>query len=430
LVTLLLFGLTPAMHIARGDLHESLKQGGRASTINRSRRALSSTFVVLEVTTALVLLAGAGLMIRTVLLLQAVRPGFDADNVLTFQVSLSRTKYGESAQLIDFYGRLLDRLRSIPGVEAAGATSGLPLSGHDFRRRMQIKGRTWSPDEQASALNRVYVRSVTAGYFESLRLSLRVGRLPGPFDGRGTLPVVWINETASRLYWPNESPLGHQVQFGDEQQWRVIAGIVGDVKHWGLADGISPEAYVPFDQKPFSSMDVAVRTKGDPLAIASDVRRAVDGIAPDQPIALMRPMNEYLDRSVASRRSVVLLLGVFGALAVLLAAGGIFSVTSYAVTERTREMGLRMALGAASPDVVWLVLRQGMRVVAIGIALGLLAAIGAARLLESLLYGVKPADPLTLAAGALLLTAVAFAANWLPAMRATRVDPLIALRHE
>ena len=430
LLTVLLFGLTPAMHMARSDLHASLKQGARGSTMTRSRRALSNAFVVLEVSTALVLLAGAGLMIRTVLLLHAVQPGFDPENVLTFQVSLSRTKYGESTQVIDFYARLLERLHSIPGVEAAGATLGLPLSRHNVRRRMEIKGRTWSPDEQASALNRVYVRPTTAGYFETLRLSLRMGRLPGRFDGRGTLPVVWINETAARLYWPNESPLGRQVQFGDEQQWRAIAGVVGDVKHNGLANAIRPEAYVPFDQKPFSSMDVAVRTKGDPLAIASAVRRAVDGIDQDQPIALMRTMNEYMDREVASRRSIGLLLGIFGALAVLLAAGGIFSVTSYAVTERTREMGLRMALGAASPDVVLLVLRQGMRVVAVGIVLGLVAAIAAARLLEKLLYGVRPADPLTLAAGALIFTTVAVAANWLPAMRATRVDPVIALRHE
>jgi putative ABC transport system permease protein len=430
LLTVLLFGLMPAMHAAHNDLHGLLKEGARASTASRSRRGLSNAFVVLEVSIALVLLAGAGLMIRTVLHLQAVRPGFDPNNVLTFQVPLSRAKYRESAQFTGFYERLLERLRSLPGVEAAGATLALPLSGHDFRRRIEVEGRTWSPDEQVRALDRVYVRSVTDGYFETLHLNLRAGRLPGPSDGRTTLPVAWISEIAARLYWPNESPIGRRLKLGDEQQWRVIAGIVGDVKHWGLAEDVSPEVYVPYEQKPYSSLDVAVRTKSDPLVMAGAVRRAVAEIDPSQPIALMRTMHEYMERSVASRRSIVVLLGIFGVLALILAAGGIFSVTSYAVTERTREMGLRMALGALPADVVSLVLWQGMQFVAVGIVLGLAASICANRLLANLLYGVKPADPLTLAAGAFLLGAVALAANWLPATRATKVDPLIALRHE
>jgi putative ABC transport system permease protein len=424
LLTVLLFGLTPAMQVARNDLQTSLKEGRRASASGRTRR-VSNALVIVEVSTAMVLLAGAGLMIRSVLKLQAVRPGFDHQNVLTFQVALARSIYREPTQWTDFYSRLLEKLQALPGIETAGLTSALPMSGHDFRRRFYTER---APADELP--QQVYVRAVTAGYFETLRLTLRAGRALEPSDGRRALPIVWINETAAKLFWPNDNPIGRRMKFGDDKEWRVIAGVVGDVKHWGLAETVRLEAYVPYEQRPFSSMDIAVRVKSDPLRLASAVRSAVAEIDPNQPIAMIRTMDEYVERSMASRHSSLLLLGIFGAIALILAAGGIFSVTSYAVTDRTREMGLRMALGAQQSDVVSLVLRQGMRVVSVGIVVGLAAAIGANRLMESLMYAVKPTDPLTLIAGALLLGAVGLAANAWPAIRATKVDPVIALRHE
>jgi putative ABC transport system permease protein len=365
-------------------------------------------------------------MIRSVLALRAVEPGFDENNVLAAHIALSRLNYNTPEKRQAFFAQLLERVRALPGVVNAAATVSLPLSGQDGRTGIGIEGRAPVPGEPT----RAHFRSVTPGYLETMRIPLRKGRLMTAQDSSTAPLVAWINEEAAKRYWPGVDPIGRRLRMGGTEEWRVIAGVFGNVQHWGLDRSVNPEVYLPHPQLPFGFMNVVVRTSGDPLSVAGAVRAAVQSIDKNQAVGNIQTMEEWLARSIATRRFYMILLGLFAGLALLLAAGGIFSVMSYAVNERTREIGLRMALGASAADVVKMVLRQGMTQVLVGVLLGLAGSFAATRLLEKLLFSVKSTDAITFVAVAVILTIVALLANWLPARRATEVDPMVALRHE
>jgi len=442
LLTGVLFGLAPALQMgqaAKTNLPMALKEGGAqaAQAMGRGRGLL----VVAEVALALVLLIGAGLMIRSFARLQQVEPGFDPRNVLTFDINLPESKY-QRPQAAQFYERLLERLAAAPGVVAAGAVEYLPLSGIDGNTGLLIEGR---PEPAPSGRIFAHNRVVTPDYFRALGMRLRQGRAFTAADNDKAPRVAVINETLARRYWPGENPIGKRAALDFEAMrfypdrapdfdlalgLREIVGIVADVKHRGLAGETVPEFYAPLAQRPARNLTVVVRTAADPAGLLDVARNEVRALDKDQPIANASTMSEWLAASVAQPRFNFLLLTAFAAIALLLAALGIYGVMAWTVTQRTREIGIRLALGAQSGDVLRLVIKQGMKLALMGVVIGLAAAFALTRLMTSLLYDVSAADPVTFAVIALLLTLIALLACWIPARRATKVDPLVALRHE
>ncbi len=430
LATGIFFGLFPALATSKLDLTESLKEGGRSSSEGASRKRVRGLLVVSEVALALMLLVGAGLLIKSFAKLLQTDPGYDTERVLTLDVGLSRIKYPTPEQQTAFLQQVLHRVETLPGVEAVGATDLLPLSGSDSKTTFKIEGRSVGQGEEPNARS----QSVSPNLFRAMSIPLREGRDFTERDAKTAAPVLIVNEAFARRFYPGEDALGKRVHLDsdeDDSPPREIVGVVGDVHHERLTADVYPGYYTPYLQHPGRRINLVVRSAStDPKALASAVRGAVKEVDKDQLIWETKTMSERLSASVASRRFRMMLLGIFAALALMLAAIGIYGVMSYAVTQRTHEIGIRMALGAQASDVFKLVVKHGMMLALVGIGAGLIGAFAVTRVMASLLYGVSATDPLIFFGVALLLASVAFLACYIPARRATKVDPMIALRYE
>ncbi len=429
-LTGIVFGLVPALQASKPNLNETMKDAGRGSTEGGRRKLIRSTLVVLEVASALVLLVGAGLMIKSFWRLQKVDPGFNPDNALSVRVFLPKAKYPEESQQAAFFQQLIERAENLPGVQAAGAGHVVPLSGSDFVLAFEIDGR---PPLAPGASQSTNYYSVSADYFKAMGIPLRRGRLFTTRDTKDSPRVALINETMAQKIFPDEDPIGKRITFDDRAknpEWFEIVGIVGDVKHYGLDQVTTMQTYEPYTQQTFSYMTLVVRSAGDPTNLSAAIRSEILKLDKEQPASNIKTLNEFFSTSIAQQRFSMVLLGVFAAVALVLAAVGIYGVLSYAVTQRTHEIGIRMALGAGRRDVLRLVVGRGMLLSLIGVAGGLVAAFAVTRLMASLLFGVTATDTVTFASVAGVLLAVALMACYIPARRATKVDPLVALRYE
>jgi putative ABC transport system permease protein len=428
----LAFGLVPSLQSSRPELNETLKEGGRSATGGAGRRRVRSFLVVTEVTLSLVLLIGAGLLLRSFFRLLAVNPGFNPQNILTMQINLTGPNYQRGAQAISFHDQLLERVKALPGVEAAATTSFVPIAPDaDFARlAFAIEGQTPDPANYPVA----FYNAVSPDYFRTMQIPVLRGRVFDERDVRNSPGVAIVNETLARRYFAGENPVGRRITMNDEnpkeEDWATIIAVVKDTKPRELAGEPVAEMYMPYAQQPEPGMALMIRTAGRPDAVAAAVRREVQALDPGQPVYSVRTLPAVMSEAVATPRFRTSLLGVFAALALALAVVGIYGVMSYAVTRRTHEFGIRMALGAQGKDVLKLVVGHGMALALAGVLLGLVASFALTRLMSGLLYGVTPTDPLTFACVSLLLVAVALAACLIPALRASKVDPLVALRYE
>jgi putative ABC transport system permease protein len=427
LLTGLVFGLVPALQASKPNLNETLKDAGRGSTEGGRRQVIRSVMVVTEVAVALVLLVGAGLMIKSFMRLQKVDPGFNPDNALTAVMSLPQKKYKDSDQGAAFYKQLVEKVSALPGVEAAGASCALPFDS-DFVLGFDIQGRPpYSPGDEP---NTNYY-SVTPDYFKAMGIPLLRGRLFTEHDTKGANRVAVINETMVKRFFPDEDPIGKRIHVTNGPVvYREIVGVVGDVKQYGLDQEATAQTYEPFAQQPFSFATLVVRTAGDPSSLSSAIRSEVLSIDKEQPVASTKPLSQLVSESISQQRFSMLLLGVFAAVALMLAVVGIYGVMSYSVTQRTHEIGIRMALGASQRDVIRLIVGHGMLLTLIGVAIGLAASFVLTRVMSALLFGVSVTDLTTFAIFSAALTAVALAACAVPARRALKVDPMVALRYE
>ncbi len=425
-LTGLLFGMVPALRTLKLNLVSSLKEGGRGGSQSAPRNRTRSALVVIESAVAVVLLIGAGLLVRSFIQLQNVKPGFDATNVLTMQVNLPRQKYSTNEKTSNFFSQLETRVGGLPGVEAVGLVTELPLSGQPNDFAFTVEGRPpVSPNQRLGA----DFRRVNEHYFKSLQIPLLRGRNFTAQEIRQAAKITIISELLASAAFPNEDPIGKRLVIpAAEPVMYEIVGIVGDIRHRAMEFPPYATMYFPTIQPNF--MNLVIRTPGDPASLTAAVRREVQAIDPDQPIAAVRTMEEWVDTSVATSRYRTALLGVLALVALVLASTGIYGVMSYSVTQRTHEIGVRMALGARRFDVVKLVIRQGMGLVIIGVALGIGGAFALTRVMASLLFGVTAKDPATFVVVGVVLALVAFVACYIPARRATKVDPLVALRYE
>jgi putative ABC transport system permease protein len=425
LATTLAFGLLPALRASRLDLSSAIAGDARrtASAPNSPARRL---LVAIDVALAVVLLAGAGLMIRSVGRLVGINPGFDPDGVLTMQISMGGQRYRENSAVVRATDDILDRVRAVPGVVNVGVAGQIPLGGNGDSWGFHIVGRPASADDPS-----VERYAVTSDYFAAMRIPLIRGRLIADTDRLDTERVMVVGQHTAERLWPNRDPIGQHVRIGgyDGAAYTVV-GIAGDVRHRELASPPTMQMYVSQRQFVDSVLTVVVRTAGNPSNLTPDVRRAIWSVAPDVPIDQVATLNALVDKSVGPRRFVMLLLELFGAMALLMTALGVYGVVAYSVSERTRELGVRAALGASRGMLARLVIGNGLAVVILGLVVGAIAALGATRYLESSLFGVSATDPLTFAAVAIVLLAVTLIAQGLPVLRATRVDPSIALRQE
>src|SRR5262245_14439878 len=426
----LVFGLAPALQISKPNLNESLKDGARGAGAGPAGNHLRGTLVVSEIALALVLLVCASLLIRSVMRLRNVYPGFDSKNLLTMNVPLPWSRYPERASWVAFYHRLIDRVRAAPGVKSAGLTSVLPFSANFDGRSLAVEDHPRPRGEEIG----VDLYIVTPDYLQTMAIPLKQGRAFTAEDAENTPMVALINETMAQQLWQGQSAIGKRIKFpGSErnpQPWRTIIGVVSDVKQYGLDRKEPMQIYLPEDQFPTSFMTLVVRGATDPGGLITTVRNEIRALDKELAVDSVTTMEQSLADSISLRRFSMLLLAIFAGVAVTLAAVGIYGVISYSVTQRAHEIGVRMALGAIGSDIVRLVVRQGMTLALAGVGAGLVGAFGLTRLLEGLLYGVSATDPLTFAGIALSLAAIALLACWIPARRATKVDPLIALRHE
>jgi len=420
------FGIIPALKASKPQLNESLKEGGAAGAGQGGLR-LRALLVVAEVALAVTLLIGGGLLVRSFVSLINVDPGFDADNLLTQQLFLPRASYGEPAQIISFVDELVERAESLPGVTGAGVISTLPLSGNNSDAGFLIEGTPRPQEGERSPV--AWYRPVTTGYFSTMKMRLVGGRLFTRADQREAPLVAVINEAAARRYWGNDDPIGTRITFGGDE-WREVIGVVADTKHFGLDEAERPATYLPYAQMPQRFMSLVMRTSGDPMLLARSVQAEVWEIDPTLAVAGAATMNDVIAETVAVPRLVMAVLAVFAGSAMLLAAIGIYGVMSYHVGQRTREIGVRIALGADSGSVLRLVVGRGMALMGAGLGVGLVLALVLSRFLESLLFEVSARDPLTFVLVPVVLAAVALLACYLPALRASRVDPIVALRYE
>ena len=426
IATGIFFGLAPALSSARLDLNEALKATAKTAT---ARSGLRGAFVVSQLALTLVLLIGAGLMTRSFIRLVNVKLGFNPKNVLTMRVELPRSRYQKGEQRAQFFGQLLERVKSIPGIQSAGAISQLPLSGYSMMGRFAIEGQ---PKPESGKGKPMPIGIVTPDYFTAMQIPLVYGRFFDARDAEKIPEVAIVNEAMARKFWPGENPIGKKVGAGcdGEHLCRTVVGVVGDIRHEGLANAAQPEIYMPHPQFALPSLSLVLRTTGDPLAVVSAVRAEVRALDKDQPVALVQTLEEHISQSVLQPRLMMTLLSIFAGLALVLAAVGVYAMMSYSVSQRRGEIGIRIALGALKADILRLVVGQALGLVAISLTIGLAAALAATRLLRSLLYEVGIWDPLTFAAIVLLLSLISIFAAWLPARRAAKISPMLALRSE
>jgi putative ABC transport system permease protein len=429
-LTGILFGLVPALQASRIDLNESLKEGSKGATAGVHRNRFRSLLVAAEIALSLVLLIGAGLLIKSFYRLANVNPGFQADNLLTVNLSLPFAKYREPEKRTAFFEQVIEKLQAIPGVQAVGATTNLPLSGSNNNITFIIEGRAAALLSEEPAAN---WRAVGPDYFTTMGMTLQNGRDFTNRDRQGTPEVILINEAMAERYWPGESAIGKRIIIYDSdtpRPWREIIGVVSNIRHFNLKKEPEPEMYVPHLQRPQSSMTLVSRLTTNQPSVMAAVREAVLAVDKDQPVYNLKMMNQLVSESLTSSRVTMLLVGIFAAIALLLAAIGIYGVIAYTVAQRTNEIGIRMALGAQTSDVVKMVVKQGMTTALIGVSVGLAAALALTRLMEKLLYNVSGTDPMTFLVVAVVLTGVALLACLAPARRAAKTDPMVALRYE
>jgi putative ABC transport system permease protein len=428
-VTGLVFGSFPAAASSERAI-ASLKEGGRTTASAGSRR-LRTVLIVAQLAVSFVLLVGAGLMLKSLIRLQQVQPGFDAENVLTVGLDLDFTRYasvggGTPQTILGLMEPMLERVKGEPGVVSAALAGTFPLAGaQPFTGPFLIEGRevaSGRPQPQAD------YRIATPDYFKTVGIPLREGRSFAPTDRLGTPTVVMINESLARRFWPGEDPISRRISTDNGQHWDTIVGIVGDVKQYGLDTAPADEMYYPYLQVPLISNSLVLRTRGDPIAMLGRVRTIVRSADAELPIGKVQTLEQARSASLSPSRLTTLLLAIFAALALVIAATGIGGVIAYGVSQRTHEIGVRIALGAARNDVLRMVLREGLGMLAAGLALGAAGALALSRLMAGLLFGVEPTDPLTFVAVSALLVAVAVAASFVPARRAAGVAPMVALR--
>lgn len=431
IVTAILVGLVPALRASGFDLTTPLKEGSRGATAGRESQRLRQSLVVSEVALAVVLLVGAGLLLRSFSELNRIDLGFQPENVLTMQLTLPSRDYQEAEDMVRFFEQALGRVRQLPGVVSAGAVAALPLAEQVGDWGIDIEGRERAEGERFFG----YLQVATPGYHESLRVGLAEGRLLRDADRVGSVPVVVINRSMADLFWPGGEAIGNRIRIrGFEGEWFTIVGVVADARHNEILQERRPEMFFPHAQLPMAlggtvpAMTLTARTAGDPMALAPAVREEIRAIDPRLPVASVRPMDEVVSEALAQPRFTTFLLAVFAGIALLLGVIGIYGVVAYAVARRIPEFGIRMALGADRARILAMTIRQGLGLVAVGLLLGMFGALGASRLLAGMLYGVAATDPLTLAAVPLLLALVTVLASWIPARRAARVDPVEALR--
>ena len=430
-LTGLMFGMVPAVQVSMSRFHDTLKEGGRSVSADRGSHAVRRLLVVAEVALALMLLVGAGLLIKSFTRILGVSPGFEPKNVLTMGISLPAARYPNDTARIAFWDQTLPRLAAIPGVRSVGATTVMPFSGGWSTGSFSIEGYTPKEGENSPWGD---MRIATPGFAEALQIPVKRGRFITEQDLPGSQEIVVVDEEMVRRYWPNTDPIGKRIFFdgppGQPIQYITVVGVVGHAKQEALDAEDRVQLYFPYRQNPQGFLSVVLRTTVPPETIIPAARQAVQSVDRDQPLSQVRTMEELLAQSVGQRRLSMLLIGVFAGVALLLASIGIYGVMSYSVAQRAHELGIRMALGAARANVLQLVLRQGMTLVIIGLALGIGGALAVTRFLESQLFGVAATDPATFTIVALILGSVALVATLVPAMRATRVDPLVALRQE
>jgi predicted permease len=431
-MTGIIFGLAPAFQAARLNLTETLRSGSGQAGFSRGHRKLRSGLVVSEVALALVLLIGAGLLIQSFVRLRHLDLGFRPDKILTLATSLPRNKYGELPKRVTFYEQVLERVKALPGVRYAAFTTAVPLTWKGGTSGFSMEGRLHRPGQDANH------RQISPEYFHTLQIPLLEGRLFEEHDGPDSMPVTIINQTMARQFWPGESALGKRFKLGapddSDRPWIAIVGIVGDVRQMGLQVPVKAEMYFPYQQMSYNSSfapgQLAIRTVGDPRGLAASVQQQVWAVDPDQPVSNVRLMEDIVESESSQQRLGMSMLGALAALALLLASVGIYGVLAYLVTQRTPEIGIRMALGAQPVQVLLFVMGDGLRLVLLGLGVGLIAALGLTRLMSGLLFQVRGTDPTTLVAVSLVLMVVSLLACYLPARRAAKVDPMVALRYE
>jgi putative ABC transport system permease protein len=423
----LVFGLVPAITVSRPNLNDALKEGGRQSQGGSQR--LRSSLVVFEVALSLVLLVGAGLLVRSFLSILKTSGGFNPDNLMTMKLVLPFAKYKEESQRVNFFADLVQRVKVLPGVQSAGAVNFLPLGGENASDSYLVEGVPEPPPGQEYEAR---YRVCTPDYFQTMQIPLMNGRGFTEQDRAGALPVVILNETMARKHWPGINPIGKRIRFYgplERAPWMEVIGVIQDVKH-ELNLEVMPEFYLPSAQDGWIGMVLVARTNVEPTSLAQQIRQQVWAIDKDQPVFEVRTMNEVRSSSVALYSFSSVTLGVFAGVALLLAVVGIYGVMAFAVTQRTHEIGIRMALGARAQDVLLMVVANGMKLAVIGLVIGLVGAWALSRFIEKLLFGVQPTDLLTFGAVSTCLLAAALLACYIPARRATKVDPLVALRYE
>ncbi len=431
LLTGLVFGLAPALRVGQANLHETLKEGGRGQAGDLGSLGLRRGLVVATVALALMLLVGAGLMIRSFARLVGVDPGFNPDNLLTFNIALPQTRYANDTLRLQAIERVTTELSTLPGVVKAGATSVMPFGGSWSTGSFSVEGYQTPANTPGPWGD---IRLVTNDFLPTLGVQLLKGRQFTPQDNAAAPGVVIVDREMAERYWPNQDPLGKRITFNNLTDssitWITVIGVVEHTMHEGLDGGRRVQLYFSMAQRTIPFLAYAVRTQGDPMRIVPQVKAAMKSFDPDLAVSNVTPMAELIETSTGPRRFSMVLLGIFSTLAAVLAAIGLYGVMSFTVTQRSRELGVRLALGAVPEDVLRLVLTQGMRLVLVGVGIGLVAALLLTRVLRSMLFNVSSTDPLTFAAISIVLLVVTVVATWLPARRATRVDPVVVLRDE
>lgn len=429
LSTGVLFGILPALQASNPDLSQALKEGGASGGGGRRNRLLSG-LVVCEVALAIVLLIGAGLMMQSFGNIQKIDPGFDPENLLTVEIGLPDKSYPEPAQISAFYENLEARIAGIGGVESVGSTGLLPFTNSNSTTTIYVEG---SPRPEPGNHAFGSIRAITPNYPDTMGFTLLKGRLLTAQDYNREAPVALINETLAQKYWPGEEVVGKRFRRGgpdSEAPWTTVVGLVGDVRYGGFTEDYIPEFFLAHKESSWSNMIIAIRTQGDPERIATAVRAAVAELDPNLPLINVETMESFIEESIWMNQFNTTLFGVLAVMALILATIGVYGVINYSVTQRTHEIGIRMALGAQSSDVRSLVVRQGLKLAFWGILIGIPISFGLTRLMASLLFGISPSDPITFGGIALTMAIVAVLASYIPARKATKVDPMIALRYE